>query len=84
VVEFQAPLAAVRQRIPESYGAFEERPGAVRFTTQYGNLADIAQFLVACTLPFVVHEPPALREELLQLAATIARSASAEAHPFGA
>ncbi|HMQ31038.1 MAG TPA: YafY family protein [Chloroflexaceae bacterium] len=75
VVEFQAPLPRVRQQIPASYGSFEETPGGVRFTTQYGELADIAQFLVACKLPFVVHEPPALREELLRLAAVIVGSA---------
>lgn len=77
MVEFQAPLARVRQQIPASYGTFEETPGGVCFTTQYGDLADIAQLLVTCKLPFVVNEPPALREELLRLAAAIARSASA-------
>lgn len=78
VVEFQAQLPRVRQQVPASYGTFEETPGGVRFQTHYSDLTDIAQFLVACKLPFVVHEPPALREELLRLAATMVRSASVD------
>lgn len=78
MVEFHAPLAHVQQRVPASYGTVEETSGGVRFETEYGNLADIARFLTACKLPFVVHGPPALPEELLQLAAEIARSASVQ------
>jgi hypothetical protein len=46
------------------------------FQTQYGDLADVARFLVSRNLPFSVHRPPELREELLRIAEQITRSAT--------
>ena len=76
-VEFQAPLYTVQQKIPAGYGTLEETPTGVLFRTEYGDVADVAQFLVSRKLPFTVHGPPELRAELLQLAERIARSAAA-------
>jgi hypothetical protein len=53
------------------------------FQTDYGDLGEIAHFLITRYLPFVVHEPPELREELLRIAEQIARSAAAPAPPEG-
>lgn len=75
-VEFQAAPYTVRQKIPSSYGTLSETPSGVLFQTQHGDLADVAQFLVTRKLPFVVHGPPELREELLRLAERITQSAT--------
>jgi predicted DNA-binding transcriptional regulator YafY len=76
-VEFHVPLYTVQQKIPAGYGTLTETPKGVMFQTQHGDLADVAQFLVTRKLPFVVHEPPELRAELLQLAERITQSAAA-------
>jgi len=76
-VEFQAGLYTVQQKIPTGYGTFTETPTGVLFQTQHGDLADVARFLVTRNVPFVVHYPPELREELLQLAERITQSATA-------
>ncbi len=75
-VEFHAPLNTVLQKIPAGYGTFTETPIGVLFQTEYGDLADVARFLVTRNLPFVTHDPPELRTELLQLAEQITRSAT--------
>ena len=76
-VEFQAALYTVQQKIPSGYGTLTEMPTGVLFQTQHGDLPDVARFLVTRNLPFVVHEPPELRAELLQIAERITQSATA-------
>jgi predicted DNA-binding transcriptional regulator YafY len=76
-IEFHAPLYTVQQKIPASYGTFEETPDGVLFHTRHGDLADLARFLVTRNLPFVVHNPPELRQVLLEMAEWIAGSAVA-------
>jgi predicted DNA-binding transcriptional regulator YafY len=76
-VEFQAAPYTVRQKIPSGYGTLTETPAGVLFQTQHGDLADVAQFLMTRKLPFIVHGPPELREELLRLAERITQSATA-------
>jgi predicted DNA-binding transcriptional regulator YafY len=75
VVEFQAPLEAVKREIPAEFGSLTETPAGVLFQTQYGNVADVARFLISRNLRFVVHEPPALKAELRRMAAELIRSA---------
>jgi predicted DNA-binding transcriptional regulator YafY len=77
-VEFHAALYTVQQKIPSEYGTLTETPTGVLFQTKHGDLSDVARFLIICNLPFVVHDPPELRTELLQLAERIARSAAPE------
>lgn len=67
-IEFQAPLAAVQQQIPTSYGTLTETPSGVLFECEYGDLSDIARFLSTRSLPFVIHQPPELRAELRAIA----------------
>jgi hypothetical protein len=66
----------VQQKIPSGYGTLTETPSGVVFTTDHGDLREIAHFLITRYLPFVVHQPPELRQELLQIAEQIARSAT--------
>lgn len=76
-VEFQAELSAVQQKIPASYGTLTPTPTGVLLQTQYEDLADMTRYLVVLNLPFVVHNPPELREELLRLAEKMTRMATA-------
>lgn len=67
-VEFQAPLYTVQQKIPSSYGTLTATPTGALFQCQYDDIADMARYLMSLNLPFIIHNPPELREALLQLA----------------
>ncbi|MDQ2905642.1 MAG: YafY family protein [Ktedonobacteraceae bacterium] len=67
-VEFQAAFYTVQQKIPASYGQLSETPAGALFQSQYEDIAAMARYLMALNLPFVVHNPPELREALLRLA----------------
>jgi predicted DNA-binding transcriptional regulator YafY len=76
-VEFQAPLYTVQQKIPASYGRLSATPGGVLFQSYTENLDSQARYLMSLNLPFVIHQPPELREALLRLAEQMAQIASA-------
>lgn len=76
-VEFQAAFYTVQQRIPASYGSLTATPTGVLFQGQYDNLVGMARYLMSLNLPFVIHEPPALREALLHLAEQMVQIAAA-------
>ncbi|MGH2495227.1 MAG: helix-turn-helix transcriptional regulator [Ktedonobacteraceae bacterium] len=67
-VEFQAALYTVQQKIPSSYGSLTDTPTGVLFQCQYENVDSMARYLMSLNLPFVIHNPPELREALLRLA----------------
>src|SRR5437763_4390581 len=67
-VEFQAPLYTVQQKIPSSYGSLTATPTGVLFQCQYDDIESQARYLMSLNLPFIVHNPPELREALLRLA----------------
>jgi predicted DNA-binding transcriptional regulator YafY len=67
-VEFQAALHTVQQKIPASYGTLTATPTGVLYQCQYEDVADMARYLMALNLPFVIHHPLELREALLRLA----------------
>lgn len=75
-VEFFASLQTVQQKIPASFGAFTLTASGVLFRCQYGNIASSARYLMGLNLPFVVHQPPELREALLALADQMVQSAT--------
>jgi predicted DNA-binding transcriptional regulator YafY len=77
VVEFQATLEAVRQKVPASFGTLTVTDTGVLFEGQYGNIDSTARYLAWLNLPFVVHEPPELREALRQMGERIMQSATA-------
>lgn len=78
VVEFRAPIYTVRQKISETYGALTETASGALFEGEYENLDGVARYLIAINLPFVIREPPALRDALLRLAAELTRIAGGE------
>jgi len=75
-VEFHAPLETVRQKIPESYGTLTATPDGVLLQYQYEDLTSAAYYLMRLDLPFTIHQPPELRETLLQLADRMVRTAT--------
>lgn len=75
-VEFQAPLFTVREQIPASYGQFSVTPTGVLFQLQYEDLDDMARYLMALNLPFVIHQPQELCDALLRLAEQIVQIAN--------
>jgi len=77
-VEFQAALYSVQQKIPTSYGSLTATAAGVLFQSQYEDLDDMARYLMALNLPFVIHHPPELREALLRLAEQMERIANAQ------
>ena len=82
-VEFQAELSAVQQKIPASYGTLTATPTGVLLQTQYEDLADMARYLMVLNLPFVVRDPPELRDELLRLAERVVEMARGQAYVGG-
>ncbi|HEY0605440.1 MAG TPA: YafY family protein [Herpetosiphonaceae bacterium] len=78
-VEFHAPLDLVRQKIPESFGVLLATESGVLFQSQYGNLDSTARYLMGLNIPFVVHQPPELRDALLRLAEQMMQSAAVPA-----
>lgn len=77
-VEFQTTLSAVQQKIPAYHGSLTVTPGGVLFQTHHNHLLSMARFLVGLDLPFVVHQPPELREALIQLAEQLVQTARQE------
>lgn len=77
-VEFQAAFYTVQQKIPASYGSLTETPTGILFQGQYEDLAGTARYLMMLNLPFIVHDPPELREALLRLAEQMVQSATGE------
>ncbi len=63
-------------KIPASYGALTATASGVRFEAHYGDMGEVARFLVTRNLPFVVHSPPALQAELLSMAEQLTCSAT--------
>jgi predicted DNA-binding transcriptional regulator YafY len=67
-VEFQAKLHEVQRKIPSAYGQLSETPTGVRFAWHHDSLTSTARYLIGLDLPFVVHRPNELRDELVKLA----------------
>jgi predicted DNA-binding transcriptional regulator YafY len=75
-IEFQAPLYSVQQKIPAYYGSLTATPTGTLFQYRYEDIEDQARYLMSLNLPFVIHQPPELREALLQLAEQMVQIAS--------
>lgn len=75
---FHAPLRALREKIPASYGTLTEQTDGVLFESDHGNLGDVVRLLVTRNFPFEALEPPELRAELRRTAAELIRSAGGE------
>ena len=77
-VEFQASLFAVQQRIPATYGQLTETPVGVLIRSQYDDMDDMARYLVAINLPFIIHHPPELRAAVRRLGERMIQMAKAK------
>lgn len=76
-VEFQAPLYTVQQKIPAAYGTVTATPTGVLYESRYEDMDSMARYLMGLNLPFVIHEPPELRDALRRLAERILQTANA-------
>jgi predicted DNA-binding transcriptional regulator YafY len=76
-VEFQAELYIVKQKIPLTHGNFTTTPTGVLFQSHHNHLPTMARYLIGLDLPFVIRNPPELRDALLQLAEEMLRIAQA-------
>ena len=77
-VEFQAELYTVQQKIPTLYGTLTPTPTGVLLQEQYDDVESMARYLMALDLPFVIHNPPELREALRRLGERLVQVASVE------
>ncbi|HEX8995539.1 MAG TPA: YafY family protein [Ktedonobacterales bacterium] len=78
-VEFAAPLAVARERIPTLYGELTVTPGGVALKGRHDDMDDLARYLTMLNLPFTVRSPQPLRDALRRLSARIAAVADASA-----
>ncbi len=76
-VEFQAALSTVQQRMTAMYGTLTPTETGVLLQEQYDDIEGMARYLMAINLPFVVHNPPELREALQRLGERMIQIASA-------
>jgi predicted DNA-binding transcriptional regulator YafY len=74
-VIFEAELARMRRRIPPSYGTLTAVEGGACFDWPTDDIDYAARYLMGLRLPFVVEEPPELREALSRLAEEASRIA---------
>jgi predicted DNA-binding transcriptional regulator YafY len=76
-VEFAAPLYAVQEKIPASFGRLSATADGTLFQSHTDDLTSQARYLMSLNLPFVIHSPPELREALLDLARQLVQTANA-------
>lgn len=67
-VEFQADLYIVQRKIPSTHGRLTATPTGVLFQTHHDRLSTMVRYLIGLEIPFIIHQPPELREAMLQLA----------------
>ncbi len=75
-VVFQTTLSAVQQKIPAYNGNLTVTSGGILFQTHHNHLPSMARYLIGLDLPFTIHQPPELREALLQLAEQLVQIAT--------
>ena len=80
-VEFQADLSTVQQKIPKLYGTLTPTPTGVLLQEQYDDVNSMARYLMALDLPFIIHNPPELRDALRRLGERLIQIASASPPP---
>jgi predicted DNA-binding transcriptional regulator YafY len=80
-VAFQSTFTAVQQKIPTSYGALTVTPEGVVFRCQTDDLLYMARYLIGLDLPFIIQQPPELRDAFLQLAEQMTQIARATPAP---
>lgn len=76
-IEFQAELSVVQQKMTAVYGTLTSTPTGTLYQERYDDLESMARYLMALDLPFVVHQPPELRETLRRLGERMIQMAAA-------
>jgi predicted DNA-binding transcriptional regulator YafY len=76
-VEFQADLATVQEKISNLYGTLTPTETGVLLQENHDDVETMARYLMALNLPFVVRQPPELREALLRLGERMIQIANA-------
>jgi predicted DNA-binding transcriptional regulator YafY len=76
-VEFAASLYTVQQKIPDGFGHLSSTAKGTLFQSRTDDLAGQARYLMSLDLPFVIHQPPELRQALLDLAQSMIQTATA-------
>lgn len=66
-VEFQAALPIVQQKIATLYGTLTATNETTLLKDYYDDVESMARYLMGLNIPFVVHQPPELRQALLRL-----------------
>lgn len=79
-VEFQADMSTVQQKISTLYGTLTPTTTGVLLQEQYDDIESMARYLMALDLPFIVHQPPELREALQRLGERMIQIATAPSH----
>ncbi|MBA2678939.1 MAG: YafY family transcriptional regulator [Ktedonobacteraceae bacterium] len=77
-VEFQVDLPTVQQRMSTLYGTLTPTETGVLLREQYDDVDAMARYLMAINLPFIVHNPPELRDALRRLGERMLQIASAQ------
>lgn len=77
-VEFHADLPTVQQKITERYGTLTSTPTGILFRGMSDDLDGLARYLMVMNLPFVVRNPPQLRQALQRLGERVLQVAATE------
>jgi predicted DNA-binding transcriptional regulator YafY len=83
VVLLETTLEDARSMVPRALAFLEQVNGGVMLRCYFENLRWMARHLVGLGCPFVVYQPPELREALLQLAEEIKEMAARKANFAG-
>jgi predicted DNA-binding transcriptional regulator YafY len=75
-IEFQVPLAVLKQKIQITYATLTETETGVMLREQVEDVERFARYLMAVDMPFVVHNPPELREAMVRLGEKLLRMAT--------
>lgn len=78
-VEFQAELYIVKHKIPANIGRLSETSTGTLLQCHHVHLDEMARYLMGLNLPFVIHNPPELRDALRELAEQMLRIANTPA-----
>ncbi len=76
-VLLKLPLKEAQEKIPVTIGQLEPRDDGVLFRSSVGRLGWMAFFLAELGCPFIIHQPPELRDKLRELAKHISTTVSA-------
>lgn len=77
-IEFQEDLQTVQQKISSLYGTLTPTPTGVLLQEQNDNVEGMARYLMALNMPFIVHNPPELRDAMRRLGERLIRFANME------